>query len=196
MRKLRIFALAVLAWQVPWSIHAKTLPSPPVVNNSTGAVSILLSSERIWQEWLMANYPLQGVISQDQEKILQKLMAAGKWEMRFIGDIFKDGTPGVLLMKFSPSKKTLIRFAVLRWSQGRWRSLLRCEHKGLFDAKGAPITPTEPVDVYEIHLQQDPSGLSFFITRGKLGDDFFGDSVDLYYDNHKMTYFWPIDDPE
>lgn len=192
MEMIQLLVIALLALQSPSSIHAMPSGNAPMVEGSTNTVGIMLSSGTIWTKWLAANYSSKRPLTKEQEISLERL-ATTEWDDRFVGGIFNDGTPGALLMKFSPSKRTLVRFSVLRWSQGGWKPLLRCAHKGLFDAKGLPIAPTDPVDVYEIYLQRKPDGLGFLITLGSVEDKLFGDAISLSYDKREANYVWPDD---
>lgn len=154
---------------------------------STSAKEMRLDADAGAMSWLKANYALKRPLTAEQSKAL----AAYPAEAVFIGAIFDDATPGALLMEFSPSKRTLARFTVLRWSKAGWKPLLRCSAKGPIDAKGAPITATEPVDVYEIYMRRRKPGLGFLATLGKSGDKLFGDTIALDYDRRSANYLWP-----
>lgn len=179
------FASLSLLCAAPVRVHAAE--TAPEIDVSTSAPEIMLSADAAATNWLAANYPLKSALTKEQTKSLATPQADGV----FVGAIFDDGTPGALLMKFSPSKKTLTRFTVLRWSKDGWVPLLLCGRKGPLDAKGAAITETDPVDVYEIYMRRRPGGLGFLLTLGNAGDKLFGDPIVLSYDSRSPNYVWP-----
>ena len=186
-KRCLVFALLILS--VAPAARASDDGAAPGVDVSTSAKEMRLDADASATRWLEANYPLKRPLTAEQEKALP----ASQADAVFTGAIFDDATPGALLMKFSPSKKTLTRFTVLRWSKAGWAPLLRCAAKGPIDAKGAAITNTEPVDVYEIYMRRKKTGLGFLATLGKTGDKLFGDTIVLNYDRRAPNYVWPDD---
>lgn len=189
---IRSIVIAALTLQCSLTGAAMAAETAPAVDASTNTVGLMLSAETVWPGWLATKYPLKGGLTKEQELALKPL-SGSQWDERFVGALFNDGTPGVLLAKFSPSKKTLARLAVLRWSKNGWKPLLRCGQKKLVYAKAASITSTESIDVYEVYLQRQPEGLGFMITFGNAGDKLFGDAVSLSYDGRAQNYVEPDD---
>jgi hypothetical protein len=157
------------------------------VDVSTSAPEMPLDGNPASKKWLAANFPLKTALTREQESGLETPQA----DAVVAGLFFGDATPGALLMKLSPSKKTLARLTVLRWTKDGWKPVLRCGKKGPLDAKGAAITESDPVDVYDVYMRRRGGTLGFLLTLGKAGDKLFGDPIVLAFDRKASNYVWP-----